>query len=94
MGEEKTVEAEDVRLVLLLGDPWTSSSTSTGSGSTTASIRVLSVVVARGALSEVTCVSLSKNASTELPFCRCSFKVHLAVSRGANLWKHDFEKMF
>ena len=80
------MEAEDVKVLLLLEVSKINSSSSSSS--------IASVVVTAWVISVKSCAplkvvwsSFSKNASTSLPFCKCSFRVHFSVSRRTNLQK-------
>ena len=84
------MEAEDVKVVLLSEVSKTSSSSSSSSiASVVVAVWVISVKVSL----IVVCGSFAKNASTLLPFCKCSFKIHFSVSLGANLEKVTAKKM-
>ena len=81
------MEAEDVKVVLLLSEVSRTNSSSSSSS-------IASVVVTEWVISvkwfaplNVVCSSFSKNASTSLPFCKCSFRVHFSVSSRTNLQK-------
>ena len=85
------MEAEDVKMVLLLEVSRINSSSSSSSiASVVVTARVISVKAF--ASLNVVCCSFSKNASTSLPFCKCSFRVHFSVSCRANLQKERIDQ--
>ena len=79
------MEAEALKVLLLLEDSRTRTSSS---GNAVGMLASIISVKAEESL-KVVCTSFSKKASTSLPFAKCSFRVHLCMSESnmANLRK-------